>query len=51
MRFVVTFFVLRLMFAILGVLVALFGGVLALWPMHQAWRERLVVAIRRGLVL
>ena len=39
------------MFIILGVLVALLGGVLALWPMHQAWLERLVAAIRRSLIL
>ncbi len=39
------------MFVILGVLVALLGGVLALRPVHQAWLERLVAAIRRSLVL
>jgi hypothetical protein len=44
-------FVLKLTFVILGVLVALLGGVLALWPMHQAWLERLVAVIRRSLVL
>ncbi len=51
MCFVVTFFVLRLMFGVLGALVALLGGVLALRPMHQAWHECLVAAIRRGFVL
>jgi hypothetical protein len=51
MRLVLMFFVLNLTFVILGVLVALLGGVLALWPMHQAWLERLVAAIRRGPVL
>ena len=38
------------MFAVLGVLVALLGGVLALRPVHRAWLECLVVAIRRGPV-
>jgi hypothetical protein len=39
------------MFIALGVLVALLGGVLALWPVHQAWLERLIAAIRRSLIL
>ena len=51
MHFVMTFFVLKLTFVILGVLVALLGGVLALQPVHQAWLERLVAAIRGNLVL
>jgi hypothetical protein len=36
---------------VLGVLVALLGGVLALWPVRRTWLERLVAAIRRSLVL
>jgi hypothetical protein len=36
---------------VLGILVALLGGVLALRSMHRAWLERLVAAIRRGPVL
>jgi hypothetical protein len=51
MRLIVTFFVLNLMFVVLGVLVALLRGVLALWLVHQAWLEHLVAAIRRGPVL
>ncbi len=51
MRLVLTFFVLNLMFVVLGVFVALLGGVLALQPMHQAWLECLVAAIGRGPVL
>jgi hypothetical protein len=39
------------MFIVLGVLVVLLGGVLALWPVHQAWIECLVAAIRRSLIL
>ncbi len=39
------------MFIVLGVLVALLGGVLALQPVHQAWLEPLVAAIRRSLIL
>ncbi len=46
-----TFFVLKLTLVILGVLVALLGGVLALRPVHRAWLEHLVGAIRRSLVL
>jgi hypothetical protein len=42
---------LKLTFIVFGILVALLGGVLALWPVHQAWLERLVTAIRRSLVL
>ncbi len=38
-------------FVVLGVFVALLGGVLALWPVHQAWLECLVAAIGRGPVL
>jgi hypothetical protein len=45
------FFVLKLTFVNLGVLVALLRDVLALWPVHQAWLERLVAAIRGSLVL
>jgi hypothetical protein len=51
MCLVLTFFVLNLTFIVLGVLVALIGGVLALWPVHQAWLERLVAATRRSLIL
>ncbi len=38
---------------VLGVLVALFGGILALWflSVHRTWLECLVTAIRRSLVL
>jgi hypothetical protein len=39
------------MFIVLGVLVALLGGVLALRPVHQAWLKCLVAAIRRSLIL
>ncbi len=49
MRLVLMFFVLNMTFVLLGVLVALLGGVLSFWPMHQAWPERLVAAIRSGL--
>ncbi len=38
-------------FVVIGVLVALLGGVLALLPVHRAWLERLVAVIRRSLVL
>ncbi len=51
MRLVLIFFVLNLTFVILGVFVALLGGVLALRPVHRAWLECLVAAIRRGSVL
>jgi hypothetical protein len=51
MHLVLRFFVLNFTFVVLGVLVALLGGVLALWPVHQPWLERLVAAIRRGPVL
>jgi hypothetical protein len=51
MHLVLTFFILNLTCVILGVFVALLGGVLDLWPVHQAWLERLVAAIRRGPVL
>ncbi len=44
-------FVLNLTFVILGVLVALLQHVLALQPMHQAWLECLIAAIRRCSVL
>jgi hypothetical protein len=36
---------------VLGVLVALLGGVLALWSVRRAWLENFVATIRRGLVL
>ncbi len=36
---------------VLGVLVALLGGMLTLWSMHRAWLEPLVAVIRRSLVL
>ncbi len=36
---------------VLGVLVALLGGMLALWSMRRAWLECLVTMIRRSLVL
>jgi hypothetical protein len=45
------FFVLNLTFVVLGGFVALLGGVLAFRPVHQVWLERLVAAIRRGVVL
>ncbi len=51
MCFVVTLLVLKLTFVILWVLVALLRGVLALWPMHQAWLEYLVATIRGSLVI
>ncbi len=51
MHLVLMFFVLNLTFVVLGVLVALLGGVLALRPMHQAWLECLVATIRRGPAL
>ncbi len=51
MHFVMTFFVLKLTLVILGVLVALLRGVLALQPVHRAWLECLVAVIRRSLVL
>jgi hypothetical protein len=51
MCLVLRFFVLNLKFVVLGVLVALLGGVVARWHVHQAWLERLVTAIRRGPVL
>ncbi len=51
MHLVLKFFVLNLMFVALEVLVALLGGVLALWPVHQAWLECLVVANRGSLIL
>jgi hypothetical protein len=40
-----------LTFIILGVFVAILGGVLALRPMHQEWLERLVARVGRGTVL
>jgi hypothetical protein len=50
--FVLTFFVVGLkLVLVLGVLVALLGGVLALQSMHRAWIEQLVATIGRGLVL
>jgi hypothetical protein len=51
MRLVLTFFVLNLTFVVLGVFVALLGGVLALWLMHQAWLKHLGTAIRRVPIL
>ncbi len=36
---------------ILGVLVALFVGVITLWSVRRAWLECLVAAVRRSLVL
>ena len=50
MHFVMTLLVLKLPFVIFWVLVALLRGVLALWPVHQAWFECLVTAIRGSLV-
>jgi hypothetical protein len=42
---VLTIFVMGLMFVlVLGVLVALLGGVLALWSMRRAWLETADVA-------
>ncbi len=51
MRFVGTLLVLKLAFGIPWVLVALLRGVLALGPVHQAWLERLVTALRESLVI
>jgi hypothetical protein len=51
MCFVLTFFFLNFTFIILGILVALLGGVLALLPVHRAWLEGLVAMIRRSLIL
>ncbi len=51
MCFIVTLLVLNLMFVILWVLVALLRSVLALWPVHRAWLERLVAVIRGSLVI
>jgi hypothetical protein len=51
MRLVLTFFVLNLTFVVLGVLVALLGGVLACWLVHRGWLECLVATIGRGHVL
>jgi hypothetical protein len=51
-RLVLTFFVVGLtLVLVLGVLVVLLGGMLALWSMRRAWLEFLVAAIRRSLVL
>jgi hypothetical protein len=51
-RLVLTFFVMGLMLVlVLGVLVALLGGVLACRSMPRAWFECLVATIRRGFVL
>jgi hypothetical protein len=52
MHLILMFFVVDLMLVfILGVLVALLGGMLAFWSVHRAWLERLVTAVRRSLVL
>jgi hypothetical protein len=51
MHFVVMLLVLKLTFVVLWILVALLRGVLALWPVHRAWLERLVTAIRGSLVI
>jgi hypothetical protein len=49
---VLTFFGMGLtLVLVLGVLVALLRGVLALWSARRAWLERLVAVIRRGFVL
>jgi hypothetical protein len=49
---VLTFFVVGLtLVLILGVLVALLGGMLTLWSMRRAWLECLVTTISRSLVL
>ncbi len=45
------FFILNLTFVVLGILVALLGGVLALLLVHQAWLECLVATIIRSLIL
>jgi hypothetical protein len=51
-RLVLMLFVVGLMLVlVLGVIVALFGGVLALWSVCRTWLERLVATIRRSLVL
>jgi hypothetical protein len=50
MRLILMCFGLTL-FLTLGVLVALFGGMIALWSVHRAWLERLVAAIRGSIVL
>jgi hypothetical protein len=52
MHLILTFFVMGLtLVLIFGVLVALFGGMIALWSMSRARLECLVTAIRRSLVL
>jgi hypothetical protein len=49
---VLTFFVMGLMLVlVLGVLVALLGGILALWSVRRAWLESFVAVIRKSLVL
>jgi hypothetical protein len=51
-RLISMFFVVGLMLVlVLGVVVALLGGVLALWSVHRAWIQHLVTAIRRSLFL
>ncbi len=50
-RLVLTFFVVGLtLVLVLGVLVALLGGVLVLWSVRRAWLDHLVATIKRGLV-
>jgi hypothetical protein len=51
MRFVGALLVLKLTFVVPWVLIALLRGVLALRPMHCAWLECLVAAIRGSLVI
>jgi hypothetical protein len=51
MHFMGALLVLNLMFVVPWVLVALLRGVLALRPMHWAWLELLVAAIRGSLVI
>ncbi len=52
MRLILTFFVVSLtLVLILGVLVAIFVGMIALWSVRRAWLNFLVAMIRRSLVL
>ncbi len=52
MHLVLTFFVVGLMLVlILGVILELFAGMIALWSIRRAWLECLAAAIRRTLVL
>jgi hypothetical protein len=51
-RLLLMFFVVGLMLVlVLGVHVALLGGVLALWSVRRGWLECFVAVIKRNLVL